>query len=88
MRVQPFDLVDGHLEADEVVLREPVEDAGRGRSPCDPELGEQLAVEVGVAEAEDGALQADGVERRAQDLDHLGGALRGRRADQLHPGLQ
>ena len=68
------------------MLREPVEDP-RALLSLDPELGEQLAVEVGVAEPEDGAVQPDGVERRAQHLEHLGGALRRRRAEQLDPGV-
>ena len=54
--VEPLDLVDRQLEADQVVRREAVEDPV-ARLAVDPELGEQLAVEVGVAEPDHGARQ-------------------------------
>ena len=57
------------------------------RLALDPELGEQLAVEVGVAEPDHGAVEPGGVERRLEHLDHLGRALRRGRPDQLDPGL-
>ena len=60
---------------------------GVARLALDPELGQQLAVEVGVAEADHGAVEAGRVERRLEHLDHLDGPLRRRGADQLDPGL-
>ena len=59
----------------------------RSRSLLDAQLGQQLAVEVGVAEPDHGPVQPDGVKRGAQDLDHLGGALGRVRAQQLDPGV-
>ena len=68
-------------------MGEPVEDAASRALPLDPELGQQAAVEVGVAEADHGAVEARRVERRLEHADHLGGALRAGLADQLDPGL-
>ena len=82
----PSQLGELGLEADQVVGGEAGEDRV-ARLALDAELGEQLAVEVGVAEADHGAVEAGGVERRLEHLDHLGGALRRRGADQLDPGL-
>ena len=65
---------------------EPAED-GVARLALDPELGQQAAVEVGVAEPDHGAVEPGGVERRLEHADHLGGALGAGRADQLDPGL-
>ena len=69
-----------------VVGRQAVEDP-RPRLPVDAELGEQLAVEVRVAEPDHRARQAGRVERGGQHLDHLGGALGSGRADQLDARL-
>ena len=85
--VQALDLVHGHLQADEVVLREPVEDPAPVLA-LHAELREQLPVEIGVAQPQYSAIEPDGVERSAQHLEHLGGPLRGRRAEQLDPGVQ
>ena len=80
--VEALDRVHLHLQPHQVVLAEAVEHPAAGLT-LDPELGQQLAVEVGVAEAEHGAVQPDGVERGGEDLEHLGRALRRRRAEQL-----
>ena len=61
-----------------VVRGEPLEDA-LARRLVDPELLEQLAVEVGVAEPDHRPRQPGRVERRGEHLDHLGGALGRRR---------
>ena len=63
--------------------REPLED-GVPRLALDPELGEELAVEVGVPQPDHGTGQPGRVERRLQHLDHLGGPLR-RRASRSAP---
>ncbi len=57
------------------------------RLALDAELGQQLAVEVGVAEPDDRPLEAGRVERRLEHLDHLRRPLRRRRTDQLDSGL-
>ena len=82
----PLDRRELRLEADQVVSREPFENRV-ARLPLDAELGQQLAIEVGVAEPDHGAVEPGRVERGLEHLDHLGGALRGRGADQLHPRL-
>ena len=82
----PLDGGELGLEADQVVGREPLEDRV-ARLSLDAVLGEQLAVEVGVAEPDHGPVQPGRGQRRLQHLDHLGGALRGRGADQLDAGL-
>ena len=82
----PSQLGELDLEADQVVGGEAAEDRV-ARLALDAELGQQLAVEVGVAEADHRAVEPGGVERRLEHLDHLGGPLRRRRADQLDPGL-
>ena len=53
-----------------------------------PELVQQLAIERGVAEADDGAAEPGGVERGAQDLDDLDRPVRRARADQLDARLE
>ena len=53
----------------------------------DPELGEELREQVGVAEPDDGAAEADRVERGDQQLDQLRGARRRLGADQLDADL-
>ena len=70
-----------------VVRCEAVEDRLAGAIAVDAELGEQLAVEVGVAEPDHRPGEAGGVERRGEHLDDLRGALGGLGADQLDPGL-
>ena len=82
----PSQLGELDLEPDQVVGGKATEDRV-ARLALDPELAQQLAVKVGVAEADHGAVEAGGVERRLQDLDHLGGPIRRRGADQLDPGL-
>ncbi len=84
--VEALDLVDLHLQADQVVRRELIEDA-LALLPLYAQLGQQLAEKVGVAEPDHGPVQPDGVERGAQHLDHLGGALGRARAQQLDPGV-
>ena len=66
------------------MVGEPVEDAVPG-GIVHAQLGEQLPVEIRVAEAEDSAAEADRVEGGAQDLEHLGGPIGGVRSDQLDP---
>ena len=87
VRVEALHLVDGHLQSDQVVLREPVKDAGAVLT-LHAELTEELAVQVGVAEAEDRPVEPDGVERRAQHLEYLRCSLWSRRAEQLDPGVE
>ncbi len=65
---------------------EATEDRVAGRA-LDSELGEQLAVEIGVAEADHRAPETGGVECRLQDLDYLRRPFRRRGADQLDAGL-
>ena len=57
----PSHLVDLHLEPDEVVCREAVEDARPGVLGYS-ESSEQLAVQVGVTEADDRPVEPGGVE--------------------------
>ena len=75
------------LEPDQVVRRQPLEDRV-ARLALDPELFEQLAVEIGVAEPDHGPVQPGRVERRLENLDDLDRPLRRRGPDQLDPGLR
>jgi hypothetical protein len=68
------------------VCGQPIQDPV-ARLVAHPELEEELTVEVRVPEADHRAGQARGVKRRAQNLDHLGGSIGSRCADQLHPRL-
>jgi hypothetical protein len=79
-------VADVGLQPHEVVRRQPGQETSPGVA-VHPELVEELAVEVGVAQPDHGSGQPRGVERRAQDLDRLGGPLRRLGADQLHAGL-
>ena len=47
------------------------------------ELGQELPVEIGVAEPDHRPGEPDRIERRAQHLDHLGGPVRSVGANQL-----
>ncbi len=82
----PSQLGELDLEADEVVGGQAAEERV-ARLSVDPELGQQLAVEIGVAEADHGPVETGGIERRLEHLDHLGGAVGRRGADQLDAGL-
>ena len=74
------------LEPDQIVCGQAGDDRV-ARLALDAVLGQQLAVEVGVAEPDHGAVEAGGVQRRLQHLDDLGRARRRRHSDQLDPGL-
>ena len=60
---------------------------GVARLALDPDLFQKLAVEVGVAEPDHGAVEARGVEGGLEHVDHLDRPVRRRGADQLDPGL-
>ena len=53
----------------------------------DAQLVEQLPVEIGVTEADHRPRQSNSIQRRAQDLDDLGGPVWRVDPDQLHAGL-
>ena len=75
------------LQADEIARGEERQDL-RLLVGVDAQLGQELAVERGVAQADHGAVEPGGVERGAQDLDDLGGPVRRGRADQLDSRLE
>jgi hypothetical protein len=54
----------------------------------DAMLGEELPVQVGIAQPDHRSGQPDRVQRRREDLDHVRRSLRSLDADQLHPSLQ
>ena len=86
LAVADRELIDLRLQPDQVVLGQHLQDAVAA-AVRDAQLIQELAVEISVTQADHRPRQSSSIQRRAQDLDHLGGPVRRLRPDQLHAGL-